>query len=101
MPVAGGEETPVLRGLRAGYWAYWTVIEDGIYYLEREETPPRGTPKYELWFLNLKTGKQSFVAPIDKRPYSSGLALSPDRRWFLYTQIDTSDTDIMLVENFR
>src|SRR5262245_16919017 len=77
------------------------VVENGIYYLEREETPPRGTPKYELWFLDLKTGKQSFVAPIDKRPYSSGLALSPDRRWFLYTQIDASDTDIMLVEDFR
>jgi eukaryotic-like serine/threonine-protein kinase len=101
MTVAGGEETPVLKALRAGYWAYWAVVEDGVYYLEREETPPRGTPKYELWFLNLKTGKQSFVAPIEKRPYSSGLALSPDRRWFLYTQIDTSDTDIMLVENFR
>jgi len=101
IPVAGGEETPVLKTLRAGYWAYWVVVEDGIYYLDREEPSPGATPRYSLWFLNLNTGKQSFVEPLDKRPYSSGLALSPDRRWVLYTQIDKSDTDIMLIENFR
>jgi Tol biopolymer transport system component/predicted Ser/Thr protein kinase len=101
IPVAGGKESQVLKTLRAGYWAYWAVVDDGIYYLEREESSPGGTPKYELRFLNLTTGKQSIVTPLEKRPYSSGLALSPDRRWFLYTQIDTSDTDIMLVENFR
>ena len=101
IPVSGGEETPVLKTLRAGYWAYWVVVEDGIYYLDREEPSPGATPKYSLGFLNLNTGKQSFVEPLDRRPYSSGLALSPDRRWVLYTQIDKSDTDIMLIENFR
>jgi len=34
-------------------------------------------------------------------PFVQGLAVSPDERWFLYTQEDQRSSDIMLVENFR
>ena len=30
-----------------------------------------------------------------------GLALSPDRRALLFTQLDASSADLMLLENFR
>jgi hypothetical protein len=32
---------------------------------------------------------------------TSGLAVSPDGRWLLYTQVDQSGSDIMPVENFE
>ena len=30
--VRGGEETPVLDLDKAGYWRYWAVVSEGIYY---------------------------------------------------------------------
>jgi hypothetical protein len=49
------------------------------------------------------THKVTPVATLDK-PISrsdSGLAISPDHRWLLFSQVDQSGSDIMLVENFR
>jgi Tol biopolymer transport system component len=33
MPVAGGEEGQVPELLQAGYWRYWAVLDDGIYFV--------------------------------------------------------------------
>jgi hypothetical protein len=30
-----------------------------------------------------------------------GLAVSPDSQWLLYTQLDNSGSDIMIVNDFR
>jgi hypothetical protein len=37
-------------------------------------------------------------SPIARWP---GMAISPDGRWILYTQVDHRSGDIMLVENFH
>jgi Tol biopolymer transport system component len=100
VPVGGGEETPVIESLRAGYWSYWAVTGKGIYYLEREDTPERRT-KFHLRFFDTVTRRDREVLEVEKRPFNAGLSLSPDGKSFLYAQVDTSDTDIMLVENFR
>jgi hypothetical protein len=39
--------------------------------------------------------------PLPRRPFNAGLDIAPDGAHFLYTQVDQSDTDIVLVENFR
>jgi hypothetical protein len=43
------------------------------------------------------------VFDLENRParQAPGLAVSPDKRTILYTQWDASDSDIVLVENFR
>jgi Tol biopolymer transport system component len=101
VPASGGDEKPVLESLRAGYWAYWAVVENGIYFLGREQTAPGAKPRYTLNFVNSDTSQVRVICELEKRPFNSGLALSPDRKFFLYTQVDSSDTDILLVENFR
>lgn len=100
IPLAGGEETPVLESLRAGYWAYWAPAEKGIYYLEREDVAD-GQRKFRLRFFDPETRKDRVAMDLERRPFNSGLSLAPDEKSILYTQVDSSDTDIMLVEDFH
>jgi Tol biopolymer transport system component/DNA-binding winged helix-turn-helix (wHTH) protein len=98
IPVAGGEETLVLDHHRAGYWRYWTVTEQGIYFATAE-MPARPL----LEFFSFATGKVTLVAALEKQIQSGiwGLTVSPDGRSILYTQYDQRGSDIMLMENFR
>jgi hypothetical protein len=57
--------------------------------------------RYFLKSMHLPDRKISTITQLEKRPFNSGIALSPDSNWFLYTQVDQSDTDIMLVEKFH
>jgi eukaryotic-like serine/threonine-protein kinase len=100
LPVDGGDEEPVIEGLRAGFWSYWAIVNEGVYFLDRQEVPKEGI-HYYLRFFELKTRKDRLITELPKRPFNSGLDISPDGRSFLYTQVDQSDTDIMLVDNFR
>ncbi len=95
MPVEGGAETPVLDHHQAGFWRVWTVTEQGIYFATAEN-PSR--PLIE--FFSFATGKVTQIAALEK-PFFLGLSVSPDGRWLIYSQLDQSGSDIMLMENFR
>jgi Tol biopolymer transport system component/serine/threonine protein kinase len=95
MPVEGGKEEPVYTGLKPGYWGYWALAANGIYFADREaDSAPPG-----VYFLS-NAGMRSKVAGVDKNlvPADSGMGLSPDGRWLLYTQLDQSGSDIMLAD---
>jgi Tol biopolymer transport system component len=95
LPVQGGEETHVLDQLGAGYWGYWAVVQDGIYFYNINTKA--------IEFFSFATHKITPIAKPEKAPlrYNPGLAVSPDGRWLLYAQIDEDTSHIMLVENFR
>jgi Tol biopolymer transport system component len=94
IPVEGGEEALALDQLRPDY-SLWAVAEKGIYFVERE-----GTGGWVIEFFSFATRGLTRVAAME-RPPGFGLAVSPDTRWLLYTQVDVNSTDITLVENFR
>jgi hypothetical protein len=71
-------------------------MEDGIYFIEQ----PEADGKPYLRFLSFATGTVKTVATLPGQ-ISSGSAVSPDRRWLLYSRDDGSGSDLMLVENFR
>ncbi|HXI93232.1 MAG TPA: protein kinase [Blastocatellia bacterium] len=98
IPAEGGEETPVLDLHKAGYWRYWAMTDQGIYFATAE-VPSR--PVIE--FFSFATGQVTKIATLDKPivQWYSGLSVSPDGRWILCAQLDQSGSDIMLVENFR
>jgi hypothetical protein len=98
MPAAGGEETLVLDHNRAGYWRLWTVVENGIYFATANAP---FQPLIE--FFRFADGKVTPVAVLGKPLTRSdpGLAVSPDRKWLLFTEMDQSGSDIMLAQNFR
>jgi Tol biopolymer transport system component/predicted Ser/Thr protein kinase len=98
VPVEGGDETMVLNQPKAGYWGHWAVADDGIYFVD-----PDAKPQAAIEFFSFATSRVTQVGALDKSPYKwvAGLAVSPDGRWILYSQIDQIDNNIVLVENFR
>lgn len=98
IPVAGGEESPVLTEHHAGMWRYWAVTDQGIYFATAEVA---AHPLVE--FYSFATGKITQVAKLDA-PLSKtdpGLAISPDGQSLLVVQMDESGSDIVMAENFH
>ena len=90
-PTSGGQPVKVLEGvvLRA-----FVVLERGIYYIDQ----PAGEAR--LQFLDFATGRSTTVAR-SLGNVRLGLTATPDGRTILYTRVDSSVDDLMLVENFR
>ena len=98
-PVEGGQATKVLEGL--SNYLNLAIADEGIYFV-----PHQGVASgYSIQFLNLGTKQirriANFEKPLDWNVDVSGLALSPDGRWILYTQVDQPSAELRLVENFR
>ena len=98
IPVTGGKEKRVLGP--AGQ-AQFAVVADGIYFTEP------GPPGYSGWskgnsfkFFSFAKGTAEKIFDIKYLP-ESGLSLSPDGRYVLFSQSDPFLCDLMLVENFR
>jgi len=97
--VDGGDEQRV-SGVppRSTKWQTdWQVSASGIYFLEGD------LPRPGIHFLDFASGRTKRVADILGRPetWGGGLALSPDGRSLLFSQIDEIASDIMLIERFR
>jgi Tol biopolymer transport system component len=94
-----GPEEAVLEQLKPGYWGYWAVSEDGIYFADEPAAPAnRG-----IYFWAFASRKIRQVSKIEKMlaVTDSGIALSPDRRHLLYTQVDQSGSDILMLDRYR
>jgi len=99
VPAAGGEETLVLDHHRAGHWRHWAVTPTGIYFATAEQMNDH--PVIE--FFNFATKQIKTVLMLEKPifPTPPGLAVSPDGRHLIWSQLDQVGSDIMLMENFR
>jgi Tol biopolymer transport system component/predicted Ser/Thr protein kinase len=90
LPTSGGEPVKVLDGvvMRA-----FVVLERGIYYIDRPAAS-------RLRFFDFATKRSSTIADGigDVR---LGLTASADGRTILYTRLDSTVDDLMMVENFR
>jgi hypothetical protein len=74
------------------------VVEQGIYFATAEQPQQ---PLIE--FFRFATGQVTTVAVLEKElgRAASGLAVSPDGRWLIWSQVDQIGSDILLLENFR
>jgi Tol biopolymer transport system component len=95
VPVDGGEEALVHDLVKPANWGQWAVVDEGVYSVNSTEP---SSPAIE--FFDFATSQVRPIARLEK-PTIAGLAVSPDGRWILYTQVDRQENDIMLVENFR
>ncbi len=93
VPVQGGEEELVLKQVDLFHYC---VGRDGIYFV----VPPEAGGKRTIQFLDFSSGVTQIVTELEK-PLHSGISVSPDGRYLLYTQVEEHSSDLMLVENFR
>ena len=95
MPVTGGEETRVLHQEIGEF--FWTVSNAGIHFLDRDGV------RLNLLLFEPQSGHMTTVTALERPPFccNPDLAVSPDGRAILYSQIDSFARDIMLVENFH
>jgi dipeptidyl aminopeptidase/acylaminoacyl peptidase len=98
VPVNGGEEEPVHDLPPIGYWGYWDIGRLGLYFVNPEAKP---RPTIEL--LDLATRRVTRIAEMERQlmPWTSGFSVARDERAILYSQLEQSNSDIMLVEGFR
>jgi Tol biopolymer transport system component len=75
----------------------WWPFGSGIYFYSYAGSKP------EIDFLDLGTSRIRRICTLDKppAPWLGGLSASPDAKWFLYSRIDETASDLMLVENFH
>jgi hypothetical protein len=91
LPASGGDPVKVLDGI---VWFNYCLVEKGAYYIDQAGGETR------LQYLNFTTGKSTIVAR-SLGPVSAGLTATPDGRSILFTRVDASADDLMMVENFR
>ena len=75
----------------------WWPVQSGIYFYGN------GAGKQEVDLLDLRTSRIRRIYTPDKppEPWGGGLAVSFDGKWLLYSRIDETASDPMLVENFH
>jgi hypothetical protein len=98
IPTGGGHEERVLESVRFGYWA---VARRGILFIDFDV--PSEAPR-PVRFLNFESRQVTQVGTVEKTvswTNTPGFAISPDNRWLLYTSLENTDADLMLVDNFR
>jgi Tol biopolymer transport system component len=94
VPVDGGEEFEIFDSL--SFFANMALVPDGIYFIPTR----RASKGFSVQFFDFVTGKIKTIITSEKTE-GVGLTVSPDARWILYSQVDQTGSDLMLVENFR
>ena len=99
MPVDGGPESTVLDTVHS---SFWSVANDGIFFVDYNPDAPRTAHK-SVRFFSFETRTIKEVASIDKEISNASPAFSATRdgRSILWTQIDQRGAQLILVENFR
>jgi Tol biopolymer transport system component/DNA-binding winged helix-turn-helix (wHTH) protein len=97
MPLNGGaEEIRVLDQPRGGTdWDFWALVHNGIYFVARG-----ADSKDSVEFLDFAGEKKVRIFTMDGRP-NDGLAVSPDEESILFAQVKLSESQVVLVKNFR
>ena len=96
VPAGGGEEEEVVAPEQ---WVFsLQPAAKGIYYLGMEQRR-----RMAIWFYDFASQKSSLVLEWNANQVGRDATfdVSPDGKYVLYPKVDRTQTDIVLVENFR
>jgi Tol biopolymer transport system component len=91
LSTAGGDPVKVIEGI---VWFNFCLSGKGAYYVDRPGDETR------LRYVNFETGTSTTIAD-NLGEVGAGLTASPDGKTILFTRVDASADDLMMVENFR
>jgi dipeptidyl aminopeptidase/acylaminoacyl peptidase len=91
----GGTEAELLVGPISNAGNFW-VSKSGVYFV----APENANGKASICFLPFSSSRPRTIAMTEKPPFW-GLSVSPDERSLLFAQLDRSEYDLMLIEDFR
>jgi serine/threonine protein kinase len=103
LPASGGVPVKVLEGV---VLSNFVVLEGGIYYIDRPSGEggihniDRPSGETRLQYFDFATRRSTTVAR-NLGTVDIGLTASADGRTILYSRVDSSVDDLMLVESFR
>ncbi len=89
----GAKSKPVPNMSRILVETQWVLVPNGIYFTQ--QNAPRTVSFYDF------ATQQTHTIFSVERDLDDGISVSPDGRYMLYSQIDESNSNIMLVNNFR
>ena len=97
LPLSGGSEEKVIDFPAPGFWGYWALGANGIYYVDE------AAPRARIRFRNFRTRRDSLVKLMSNSAWigSSGMSLSSDGTAMVFGQLDQFTSDLMLVEDFH
>ena len=93
LPGQPGTESEVDGLPRLSDSGVWTLSPGGIYFVPAEA--PRSLRYFDFASKQIRP-----IFEVDK-DFGSGLSVSPDGRWILYSQVGDVNSDIMLVDHFH
>jgi hypothetical protein len=88
-----GKQSKILDSV---FRASYAIAETGVYFIPERDLDCRC---YHLQFLDFATGQINTI--VDIEDIGEGISVSPDGRSLLYTERSQTNSDVMLVENFR
>jgi Tol biopolymer transport system component len=97
--LATNREEPVVPQMKS---SSWRVIRDGIYMMDSGTNSQFGTAERmaNARFYRFSTKTIEDLGFRTLRPVASiGIDLSPDEKWVYYSQVDSSTSELYLVEN--
>ena len=93
MPVSGGPETMVLSQPAAGYWGYWQVTTQGIFYLDSSHAPA------VIRLFDPDSGQTHTFADLRQMPPPyQGISVGKNGKLLLMTDESNAERHITLVQ---
>ena len=102
LTASSGVETSMVKDFTWSLPGYWTVFDDGIYYVVRESLPDN-TLIHRFRFFEFARSRSVELGtlPGTIEDWVGGLTVSKDRRTVLYSNRTYQSSEVMLLEHFH
>jgi Tol biopolymer transport system component len=97
VPVEGGDEIRILDQARENLWA---LTDQGVCFFDLGNLAGPVLNFYSFAGRKLRVLRE-FSRETRLDTFSTALSVSPDGGWIVYTQLDQSGSDLMLLDNYR